>query len=254
MSAPQDLAALVDFSRELGRPELDYVILGEGNTSLVRDEQSFWVKASGRELHMIDASGFVAVRFAPVLEMLDGGDGDAPTIKQRLAAAVCDGGTGVPSIEVALHALALTLGGARAAGHTHPTPLMAILCSANARAAADGRLFPDEVIVCGRASAYVPYAHPGLPLAQAVREALIQHRERWHAPPRVILLENHGLIALGQTPGEVLRVTAMCVKAARVLQGTWAMGGPRFLQSADVERLAGRTGEPYRGRIPDGEC
>ena len=47
--------------------------------------------------------------------------------------------------------------------------------------------------------------------------------------PKVILLQNHGLIALGQTPTEVLNITAMCVKAAGIFGGACALGEPVFM-------------------------
>ena len=231
------LEDLVASSRELGRPEAGYVILGEGNTSLIRDAQAFWVKASGGHLRTADATAFVAVRFAPLLELLDSPEQDVAPEQRAFDAAVC-AGTGRPSSEAALHALALSLGGARAAAHTHPTALMGILCSPYARRAAEGRLFPDEVLVCGRASAFVPYTQPGLPLARAFRTALHEFHEQWGEPPRVVLLENHGLLTLGQDPAETVRITAVCVKAAHVLRDSLVLGGPRFLSSEAVEQLA----------------
>jgi hypothetical protein len=41
------LAQLVAMSHNLGDPALDYVILGEGNTSARADADTFWVKATG---------------------------------------------------------------------------------------------------------------------------------------------------------------------------------------------------------------
>ena len=65
------LSQLVALSNALGRPELDYVILGEGNTSARIDDDSFWVKASGTELRTITAAGFVQVSFEAALALVD---------------------------------------------------------------------------------------------------------------------------------------------------------------------------------------
>ena len=62
----------------------------------------------------------------------------------------------------------------------------------------------------------------------------------------MILLQNHGLIALGRTATEVENITAMYVKTARVLLGTYALGGPRFLTARDVKRIHTRPDEAYR--------
>ena len=58
-------------SNTIGRPENDYVILGEGNTSARVDAESFWVKASGTELRTITADGFVRCSFQKVISLMD---------------------------------------------------------------------------------------------------------------------------------------------------------------------------------------
>ena len=124
----------------------------------------------------------------------------------------------------------------------------AILCSKNAAALAAGTLFPDQIVVCGHAL-LVPYVDPGVPLGLAVREGIRKHIEVHGSPPKLIYLQNHGLIALGRSPGDVLQVTAMAVKAARILLGTFAAGGPRFLPDSDEARIETRPDEHYRQQI-----
>lgn len=243
------LSQLITMSRHLGDPALDYVILGEGNTSARIDEATFWVKASGVELRTIEASGFVRVRFDRVLALLEAGDLSDEEVRQGLTAARVDpAATARPSVETVLHGLALQLDGVNFVGHTHPTVVNAILCSQKAEEAIAGRLFPDEIVYCGPAPAYVPYTDPGLPLARGVREVLRRYLEEYGERPKVILMQNHGLIALGHTPEEVESITAMCVKAARVLLGTYALGGPHFMSPQDVERIHTRPDEAYRRR------
>jgi rhamnose utilization protein RhaD (predicted bifunctional aldolase and dehydrogenase) len=224
------LRQLVAMSRDLGQPERDYVILSEGNTSARVDESTFWIKASGVEMHQIDANGFVEMAFDGVLATLDSSDHSDERVKQGLAAARVDPTVQArPSMETPLHGLALTLGGAQYAAHTHPTPVKAILCAQGAEAAFAGHIFPAEALVCGE-PLFVPYAPPGQPLAWMVREGLLAYDDRYGQPPRVILLQNHGMVALGPTPQTVLDITAMMVRAARTLLGTFALGGPRFIE------------------------
>lgn len=245
---PSDtLDQLIRLSRRLGDPANDYVILGEGNTSARADAGTFWVKASGAQLDGIGASDFVRLRFAPVLALLDAEEVADEAVKERLAGAKVAGTTAArPSVETVVHAVALTLGQANFVGHTHPTAINAVLCSQQAEAALAGRLFPDEIVVCGPAPAFVPYTDPGLPLARAVRQAIRDHLARYGRSPQVILMQNHGLVALGRTAGEVDQITAMCVKTARILLGTFALGGPQFLSEAAVERIDTRPDEQYR--------
>ena len=118
-----------------------------------------------------------------------------------------------------------------------------------------GRLFPDEIVYCGPAPVYIPYTDPGLPLARRVRAEIDRYLDEYGEVPKVILMQNHGLIALGRTAAEVENITAMAVKAARVLLGSYALGGPHFLSPAAVERIHTRPDELYRraewgGRVP----
>ncbi|GAB4514529.1 MAG: hypothetical protein Kow0047_26400 [Anaerolineae bacterium] len=243
------LKQLVWMSHELGRPELDYVILGEGNTSARINEDTFYVKASGSQLSTLKPEQLVEVSLARALALLDAHDISDAAVKAGLIAAKTDPSCPYhPSVETVLHALALTEGGARWVGHTHPTAVNAILCSKRAREAYAGRLFPDEIVVCGPAPVFVPYTDPGVPLARRIREELRGYLDRWGQPPKVILMENHGVIALGQSPQEVLDVTAMAVKTARILAGTFALGGPQFLTEDQVARIHTRPDEALRRR------
>ncbi len=112
---------------------------------------------------------------------------------------------------------------------------------------AQRRIFPDEIVCCGAESVFVPYTDPGLKLAQAMQRAVVAYIKRLARAPRVILLENHGFIALGATADAVLGATLMGAKAAEIFAGAAPMGGqPRFLTPAQVVRIAGRPDEHYR--------
>lgn len=233
-------------SRELGDPGNDYVILGEGNTSAVADEESFFVKASGVHLRDIEERGFVRVARQPVRWMLQKDAMTDEEIKSGLMEACADGSGQRPSVETFFHAVLLELEGVAFIGHTHPAAVNALLCSKQADRAIAGRLFPDEIVYCGPASAWVPYTDPGLPLAHAVGEAADEFIEEYHMAPRVIMMQNHGMIALGSTPAEVLAATAMAVRAARVRIAAQAFGGVRPLAAEQAERIFTRPDEHYR--------
>ena len=241
------LAQLVTMSNNLGDPALDYVILGEGNTSARADADTFWVKASGAELRTAEAGNFVRVRFDRVLALLEEDDLSDSDIKARLQAAKVDAASAThPSVETVLHALALQREGVNFVGHTHPTAVSALLCSQQVEEAIAGRLFPDEIVYCGPAPVYVPYTDPGIPLAYRVRDLTSQYIDQHQEVPRVILMQNHGLIVLGKSASEVENITAMYVKTARVLLGTYALGGPHFLTPDAVTRIHTRPDELYR--------
>ncbi len=177
------LDELAAMSAELGSPAHDLAILGEGNTSARADEETFWVKASGVQLGRAGREGFVRVRFAPILEAMDGPPlGDA-ALRTLLQAATVEGQR-VPSIETFLHALCLQQEGVRFVGHTHPSIAVGLLSSLHGRDLFAGCLFPDQIVVLGPVLGYVPYADPGLPLALAVRQTLVEFLDASAGRPR----------------------------------------------------------------------
>jgi rhamnose utilization protein RhaD (predicted bifunctional aldolase and dehydrogenase) len=242
------LQQLVEFSRRLGDPINDYAILGEGNSSAAVDTESFYVKASGATLHGIGPEGFVHVRRAPVLGMLDEERLSDDAIRDGMMAACFDPSGRRPSVETLFHAYFLTLPNVRFVGHTHPTVVNSILCAREGQALLQGRIFPDEIVCCGIAPAWIPYTDPGQPLAREIRRRTEAYREEYGLYPRILLMENHGLIALGDSPQAVESATAMFVKTCRILLGTAALGGPRFLSEENVRRIYTRPDEKYRER------
>ncbi len=247
LSPPDVLASLLNLSHQLGREERKLAILGEGNTSARLSDSTFTVKASGSNLATLAHDGVSECRFSDLAELLNQETMTDEAIDEALFSARVDTNAKKPSVEAVFHAYLLTLPGVNFVGHTHPITVNQLLCSKFARTFALNRTFPDEIVCCGVESVFVPYTDPGLKLAQAIRNAVIAYIERLSRPPRVILLENHGLIALGATPEAVLAATLMAAKAAEIFVGAAAIGGePRFLTSEEVARIAGRPDEHYR--------
>jgi len=246
-NAASILCELIALSNDLGRSERDLVILGEGNTSALVDDGTFWVKGSGTQLRTVGADGFVRMCVEPVCAVADQVGLSDDLFKAAIAECKADPlQERRPSTEVVLHALALSEAGARFVGHTHPIAVNGLMCSVAAKDALAGRLFPDEIVVCGPAPAYVPYTDPGLPLAQAVRAEFRRYADEWGIPPKVVYIQNHGLIALGETPTQVNSITDMAVKTCRILATTYALGGPSFLSDENHRRIYTRPDEAYR--------
>lgn len=234
-------------TRALGEPSRDCVIIGEGNTSARIDRDTFVIKASGQQMETIEPFGLVALQIEPILRLLNASP--APSVDQQKAtarAAKLDAAAPDPSIEVTFHALLLAQCNARFIAHTHPTSVLQILCSPRAAEFAKRRTFPDEAVLCGPSSVFVEYADPGLPLAYAIRDGVQAYMQQEGEPPRVILMQNHGLITLGQTAREALNITMMAIKAARIFAGAAALGGPVFLSDEDVRHIIRRPDEMYR--------
>ena len=149
-------------------------------------------------------------------------------------------------METVFHAALLQLPGVTAVGHTHALAVNALSCSTAWPSCCTGRLFPDEAVVCGPATVTVPYMDPGVELAKAIRVAAADYVSEYGAAPKMIVMQNHGLIAIGSTPDEVDRVTAMADKAARIRLGALSVGGINELGAGTTAQLLDRPDERYR--------
>jgi len=252
-SREEVLKQLIEMSRRLGEECRGLVILGEGNTSAKIDDETFFVKASGTQLGTITAEGCVEVRAPKVLDMLDGPALTDDQIKERLRAAMVDpSGKLLPSIETVFHAYLLSLPGVNFVGHTHPVSVNSILCSQNWKHATQARLFPDEVVCCGASPAYVEFTDPGVTLARRIREVVQGYVAKNGDRPKALLMQNHGLIAIGATPKEVESITLMWDKTAKVLAGTHLFGGPSYMSEETVDRICTRPDEEQRKKLIEG--
>ena len=240
---------LLTLSHEIGREDRGLALLGEGNTSARLSEDTYLVKASGSSLGTLQKDDIVECRTSPVLAMLDQDGLTDQQVDDALLAARVDQKAKKPSVEAVFHAWALCLPGIKFVGHSHATAVNQILCSPRAREFAEHRIFPDEVICCGAASVYIPLTDPGLKLARAIRREIGEFIKKHKRPPRVVLMQNHGIITLGATWQAVLAAMLMAEKAAKIFIGAAQLGGPIFLSEEDIARIAGRPDEAYRQRV-----
>jgi rhamnose utilization protein RhaD (predicted bifunctional aldolase and dehydrogenase) len=242
----EKLDVLLHLSHQLGDPKRPLAILGEGNTSVRLDARSFLVKASGSNLAVLRAQGVVECRTDLLLKMLDETGLSDAEVDGRLMKSRVDAKAKKPSVEALFHAWLLTLPDIHYVGHTHAPAVNGMLCSPRAREFATRRAFPDEIVCCDVASVFVPYTDPGLRLAQQIRKLTRAFIRKHQRPPRVVLLENHGIITLGRTAEAVLAAMLMAEKAAGIWLGAAVVGGPTFLSPKQVARIAGRPDEAWR--------
>lgn len=245
------MASLLKLSHDLGREERGLAMLGEGNTSCRLDAETFLVKASGSSLWNLEESHLVACRFSALLPLLQTGPMSDGEVEKALLASRVDATQPKPSVEAVFHAYLLSLPGIEVVGHTHPVAVNSILCAGDGPSGrfANERRFPDEIVCCGAKSVLVPYVDPGTVLAQKIREETEKFIAAENRPPRVILLQNHGLIAIGATTGSVLAATLMAEKTARIFLGAAACGEPVGLTAENVARIDSRPDEHYRQKM-----
>lgn len=239
---------LVALCRAAAEPGLGLVLAGEGNASVATGRGTLLVTASGARLREAGPDSVTEIRPEVLLAAMHETDGDAEWLAALQRSRV-DPGAPRPTVEAGLHAVLDETCGAPVLLHTHPTDVLAVLCSGHATRFARERLSPDHVVLCGPADCLVPYVDPGRELAVRVRAAVAEYSVAYDRPPRTILLGNHGMVALGRSVQDALDVTRMTVKMARVTVLGGSLGGVRGLSAADTARIDTREDEQYRRRV-----
>jgi rhamnose utilization protein RhaD (predicted bifunctional aldolase and dehydrogenase) len=239
---------LTALARAVGDPDEDLVIAGEGNISGRSADGVLLVSPSGARLRDAGDDSWVAVSPSSVMEALPRPMSDEEWLQVILGSRV-DPDAPRPTVEVALHAVLSESAGAGYIVHAHPTAVLSLLCSHRADLLARIRLIPDHVVALGRADCVLPYVDPGQELAREAALAIRRHVDDWGEAPRMLLVENHGLFAMGATPQQALDRARMAVKMARVLLGMPAGVEPVGLTPRQIARIDGREDEGYRRRL-----
>ena len=241
---------LLALTRLLGEPARDLAVLAEGNTSQRLDDGRLVVKASGANLGSATAEDFVVVDVDEIMAVVDDAASTQDDLTAALVAVAATRSDGLPrrgSIETVVHAavqqVAALLGAgpdvARYIGHTHPTDVVGLLASIRAAEAWERIVYSDEAVVIGR-PLFVPYATPGIDLGRIYASGLRQHAERHGALPQLVLLANHGIVAIAPTTAGVEAVSTMAVKGARVRATAYAVGGLAPLSDEQVTKFFAR--------------
>ncbi|MDB6068172.1 MAG: aldolase [Pedosphaera sp.] len=245
----EKLAALLRLSHDLGNPQKPLSILGEGNTSVRLSSETFIVKASGSTLATLREEDVVECKASVLLDLMGQANSTDAEVERALMASRTDEREKKPSVEALFHAWLLTLPGIEFVGHTHAPAVNRLLCSPRAREFAEKRIVPDEIVCCDVESVIVPYTDPGLKLAQAIRVQTEAFMKKHGRPPRVVLLENHGIITIGRTPESVMAAMLMAEKTAEIWIGAATLGGPIFLTPENVARIENRPDESFRRKV-----
>lgn len=198
-----------------------YCVGMEGNIS-GKDGETFYIKASGKCLYNLTSNDLVKFDF-------NGNQID--NLEKR------------GSMELGFHIFLLKHRNINFISHTHPTKTLSILSSSNFLEFANKRIFPDQVIFNGEKSCVVPYAKPGDELTQLIQKQVNQFINENNTFPKLILLQNHGIIACGSTIEECSIVSDICEKSAEIYLST---SGINFLTDKDIKSLLNDEKEKYR--------
>ncbi len=235
-----DLKELIDISRFYGRGK-DFTIAGGGNTS-VKDAERIAIKASGFGLRDITEAGFVELARKSIRRILSGTYSEEPfareeQIKNELLASRTEPDKGGrPSVETSLHEM-IDL---RFVVHTHPYEVNALTCARNAEAETK-RLFGSEAL-------FVPYTDPGYKLAKTLWSSLEAHRKAHGDVPRIIVMQNHGLVVAADTTAEIRKLTDHVLEKIRSCHRT-----PLAMEELPVPDAATRLVPALRMLLSEGE-
>jgi rhamnose utilization protein RhaD (predicted bifunctional aldolase and dehydrogenase)/NAD(P)-dependent dehydrogenase (short-subunit alcohol dehydrogenase family) len=193
---------------------------GGGNSS-VKVDGVLYIKPSGVPLADLTREALVPLDMAPLLALLEEAPGDGgapgsdPVMRVAQAARLAEAGGRRPSVELLFHALLPQ----RYVLHTHPVVINAVTCNRDGAELCQ-RLFGDDVL-------WVPYIDPGLPLARLIAERRREYQGRVGAPPpRVTLLQNHGIIVTGDRASEIDELSAWLVATVQEAMQGAAAGDP----------------------------
>lgn len=198
----KEMQSFISISRFAGE-RYDLIQAGGGNSSVKSKDSRMLIKASGHLLSDINEhNGYVEVNYKKVLAVLDD-----PSItmeenkKEREEKAdllmkesiVQLDNRKRPSIETFLHAILYkyTL-------HTHPIAVNMVTCKKEWRELLRD-LFPDAL--------FVNYQTPGIDLALELKKECDNYQREIGQLPKIIFLQNHGLIVSSTDAMETLSLT-----------------------------------------------
>lgn len=208
---------LLDLAKQVHK----YCVGMEGNIS-TKIGDVLWIKASGTRLSSLSEDDLVS---------FDSEGNQLSNLNKK------------GSMELSFHTFLLQFEGINYVSHTHPTNTLKIICGAWSDVFADKRLFPDQVIFNGKKSCLVPYAKPGEELTKVIKTYVNNFIETEGYFPKVILLQNHGIICCGGTIDECVMSTDICEKSAEIFIGGKDL---MFLKDDDVNSLVSDKKEKYR--------
>ena len=203
-----------------------YTICGEGNVSVRIDEDTFLIKASGTSLHTLSEED---------LTLCNTNEAQIELLHKK------------PSIETSFHAWIMrNFPEINFIAHSHPPYTTQILCSTSPYSFANHRWFPDQIVRNGVKSCLVPYAPPGEAILKLVERSVSEFVNKEGYFPKLILLQNHGIISASASQKDCAASTLMCEKSAEIFIGAKMLGGIKFLTKQEVAAVDECPNENYR--------
>ena len=198
------LKELMKISKYAGE-RFDLVQAGGGNASVKNDDGTMLIKASGYLLSEVNEEmGIAEVSTQKIVDIVD--DPDILNAKEKaeresmgaklVKEAMIDQNR--PSIETLLHAFL-----SKYTLHTHPLTVNMIVIQKEWKPIL-GSIFDDVLLV--------DYKTPGIELALALKKAMDVFIASKHKQPKIIFLQNHGLIITSDNLNEIMELNEEVLK------------------------------------------
>jgi L-fuculose-phosphate aldolase len=210
---------------ELSKTVSKYCVGMEGNVSGKLNTEQFLIKASGHKLSNLDSNGLIIFDFK----------GNQINNFNKKG-----------SMELGFHTFLLGFDDVNFVSHTHPINTLKILSSGLSKEFANKRIFPDQVIFNGKKSCLVPYSTPGDDLTFLIKNYINFFIKNETSFPKLILLENHGIISCGKSIDECIIINEICEKSAEIFIGAKTLGSINFLKESEINSLINDKKEIYR--------
>lgn len=227
-----DPSELIELSHAIGRHPSRMVLWDEGACAMKKGDKIL-VSRRGAYLSALTIGDLVEMDITKTADIISQ---DAVSM-DAIEEAQTSPGVWQPSMDAILFSYLLGLDDNQFATHVQPVEIDQIISSPRARQFAERRSVAHEVVSRGVSTFLVPYADPGLPLAKEVKRKMALWRDRYKTVPKIILIQNHGMIVLGNSVEEILRMAEMTLKSAQIFIGAALMGGPAFLTPDNVLHL-----------------
>lgn len=201
-----EIHELIKLSKYAGQ-RFDLVQAGGGNSSAKLDRGKMLIKASGVSLTEVDTdSGHVKVDINKIVDIMHNPHILAKHDKKErdkmvssLLGLSSSSSTGRPSIETFLHVFL-----SKYTLHTHPVVVAAIISRKDWKKICL-EIEPDALLL--------DYQTPGLDLAYDLERELHIYRKKHRDNPKVIFLQNHGIIVTDDFADEVIALNERIITA-----------------------------------------
>ncbi|MCM8772099.1 MAG: class II aldolase/adducin family protein [Candidatus Omnitrophica bacterium] len=141
-----------------------------------------------------------------------------------------------PTCEISMHlGIYLERKDVKAVFHTHP-PITVGLISSGVKFKP---FFPEFVVILGRNVPVVEYV---IPAGKEIREVVVREIKK----ANVVLLKNHGIVAVGESIKEAYTRSLMVEEAAKSLLVGIIAGKMRYFTKREIEQLEKLEAEDYR--------